>query len=91
MRIAIFDCPAIIINNLSQIICPLILSTGYPLNVHVNVIIFGGLKYVERQDMQVPLHTTGVNNRRNCLVVCKPLKSQPERRCAKLFRAILTQ
>ena len=40
MKITIFDCPVIIINNLTQIICPLILSTRYPLNFNVNLIFF---------------------------------------------------
>ena len=41
MKIAIFEFPVIINNNLTQIICSLILSTRYPLNLNVNLIIFG--------------------------------------------------
>ena len=72
-KISIFDCAIIIINNLTRIICSLILCTRYPLNLDVNLIVSGGLKYIERQDMQMLLHTTRMNNRRNCLVISRPL------------------
>ena len=81
MKIAIFDCPVIIINNLTQIICSLILSTRYPLNLNVNLIIFGCLKYVVPEWTIEGTAWLSVNH----------LTSQPERRCAKLFRAKLTQ
>ena len=87
MKIAIFDCPVILINNPTQIICPLILSMRYPLNFNVNVIILGGLKYVKRQDMQVLLHTTGMNNRRNCLVISKPLDIAAREKVCKTFQS----
>ena len=50
-KISISDCAIIIINNLTRIICSLILCTRYPLNLNVNLIVFSGLKSVERQDM----------------------------------------
>ena len=50
-KISVFHSAIIIINNLTRIICSLILGTRYPFNLNVNLIVFGGLKSVERQDM----------------------------------------
>ena len=77
MKIAIFDCP---VNHKQQSYSNNLLShSEYEVSTQPQCQSYylwrSEICRAPTEDMQMLLHTTRMNNRRNCLVISKPLKN----------------